>query len=146
ALVAGLDLGLSLEDDVFPHMSVAEGRFQGEPVRVARVSFTGDRSYEISIRADRAEALWRAASDVGRSLGCVRIGLEALMILRAEKGYIVIGKDTDGMTMPHDLGLTGPREKRGDDYIGRRSLFTEDASRPDRKQLVGLVVPQGEPP
>ena len=60
------------------------------------------------------------------------------MILRAEKGYILIGKDTDGVTMPHDLGWGGPRDKRGDEYFGRRSLFTPEAMRPDRRQLVGL--------
>jgi sarcosine oxidase subunit alpha len=146
ALIASLDLGLPLDEPAFPHMHLAEGDFGGDPVRIARVSFTGDRSYEISIRSDRAEALWQATSHAARSLGGTMIGLEALMILRAEKGYIVIGKDTDGMTMPHDLGLGGPREKRGDDYVGRRSLFTEAACRPDRKQLVGLVVGKGEPP
>jgi len=68
------------------------------------------------------------------------------MILRAEKGFIVIGKDTDGTTLPHDLGSEGPRTKRQTEYVGRRSLFTEEASRGDRLQLVGLTVPSGEAP
>jgi sarcosine oxidase, subunit alpha len=76
----------------------------------------------------------------------VPIGLEALMILRAEKGYIVIGKDTDGTTMPQDLGVAGPRTKRQSDYVGRRSLFTDVANKDDRLQLVGLAVAEGEPP
>ena len=68
------------------------------------------------------------------------------MILRAEKGYIVVGKDTDGTTMPHDLGVAGPRNSRPDEYIGKRSLFMPVASDPRRKQLVGLSVAPGEAP
>ena len=68
------------------------------------------------------------------------------MILRAEKGFIVIGKDTDGTTMPHDLGVTGPRNSRTDEYIGKRSLFMPVAANPRRKQLVGLGVAAGEAP
>ncbi len=68
------------------------------------------------------------------------------MILRAEKGYIVVGKDTDGATMPHDLGVTGPRDLRADEYIGKRSLFMPVARDPRRMQLVGLSVAEGEAP
>jgi sarcosine oxidase subunit alpha len=145
-LLEALDLGASLDDASLPHMAITHGRFGGEEVRIARVSFTGDRSYEVSIRADRAEALWARMQQEGRALEAVTIGLEALMILRAEKGYIVIGKDTDGNTMPHDLGVTGPRQKRVAEFVGRRSLFTEEGLRTDRKQLVGLAVAEGEAP
>jgi len=145
-LLATLDLGLSLADADLPHMAIGEGRFAGDLLRVARVSFTGDRSYELSIRADRAEILWRSLQEAGNAFDAVTLGLEALMILRAEKGYIVIGKDTDGTTMPQDLGVDGPRTKRQTDYVGRRSLFTEVAQAPNRLQLVGLAVPDGEPP
>jgi len=145
-LLAALDLGLSLDDRDLPHMAVGEDRFGTDRLRVARVSFTGDRSYELSIRADRAEPLWVRLKEAGKAFDAVTIGLEALMILRAEKGYIVIGKDTDGTTMPHDLGVAGPRIKRQSDYVGRRSLFTEVASKDDRLQLVGLAVAESEPP
>jgi sarcosine oxidase subunit alpha len=146
ALVEALDLNTALDDASLPHMAITHGRFGGEEVRIARVSFTGDRSYEVSIRADRAEALWARMQVEGRALEAVTIGLESLMILRAEKGYIVIGKDTDGATMPHDLGVDGPRQKRLTEFVGRRSLFTEEGTRPDRKQLVGLAVAEGEAP
>jgi sarcosine oxidase subunit alpha len=145
-LLETLNLGLSLDDGGLPHMAIGHGTYAGEPLRIARVSFTGDRSYEISIRADRAEALWARLRQVGEAFDAVLIGLEALMILRAEKGFIVIGKDTDGTTMPHDLGVEAPRAKRRTDHVGRRSLFTEDASRDNRLQLVGLMVPPGESP
>ncbi|WP_244483300.1 glycine cleavage T C-terminal barrel domain-containing protein, partial [Mesorhizobium sp. 1M-11] len=144
ALVAALELGVSLDDGELPHMAVAAGRFGGDAVRVARVSFTGDRSYEISIRADRAEGLWAAMREAGKAFDAVTMGLEAMTLLRAEKGYIVIGKDTDGTTMPHDLGVDGPRQKRGTDYVGRRSLFTEVATAERRLQFVGLKVADGE--
>ena len=68
------------------------------------------------------------------------------MILRAEKGFIVIGKDTDGLTMPHDLGWDRPRQTREDEYLGKRSLFTPEARTGARRQLVGLRVPEGGTP
>ncbi|MCA0000411.1 MULTISPECIES: sarcosine oxidase subunit alpha family protein [unclassified Mesorhizobium] len=145
-LLETVDLGLLLEDSELPHMAVGQGSYDGDEVRITRVSFTGDRSYEISIRADRAEPLWARLRDAGQAFDAVVIGLEALMILRAEKGFIVIGKDTDGTTLPHDLGVGGPRAKRQTEFVGRRSLFTEEASRGDRMQLVGLAVPSGEAP
>ncbi|RWO74770.1 MAG: sarcosine oxidase subunit alpha family protein [Mesorhizobium sp.] len=145
-LLEALGLGLSLGDADLPHMAIAHGSYAGDEVRITRVSFTGDRSYEISIRADRAEPLWAHLRKAGQAFDAVAIGLEALMILRAEKGFIVIGKDTDGTTLPHDLGVDGPRVKRQTEFVGRRSLFTEEASRDNRMQLVGLAVPQGEAP
>ncbi|OHV60413.1 sarcosine oxidase subunit alpha family protein [Mesorhizobium sp. LCM 4577] len=145
-VVEALDLGAALDDASLPHMAIAAGRFAGDEVRIARVSFTGDRSYEISIRADRAEALWARMRQEGRAFDAVLLGLESLMILRAEKGYIVIGKDTDGTTMPHDLGVAGPRTKRAGEFVGRRSLFTEAANSTDRNQLVGLALAEGEAP
>ncbi|MDX8533930.1 sarcosine oxidase subunit alpha family protein [Mesorhizobium sp. VK25A] len=145
-VVEALDLGAALDDASLPHMAIAAGRFAGDEVRIARVSFTGDRSYEISIRADRAEALWTRMQQEGRAFDAVLLGLESLMILRAEKGYIVIGKDTDGTTMPHDLGVAGPRTKRANEFVGRRSLFTEAGNSTDRNQLVGLALREGEAP
>ena len=146
ALLSELALRIDLDDSALPHMAVCDGDFQGGEMRVARVSFTGDRSYEISVPADRAEDLWMQLIELGKRFEAAVIGVEALMILRAEKGYIGIGKDTDGATMPHDLGMAGPRERRLDEYVGRRSLFTEEATRADRRQLVGLSVSAGEPP
>jgi sarcosine oxidase, subunit alpha len=145
-LLAALDLGLALDDASLPHMAFANGAFEGGPLRVARVSFTGDRSYELSVPAGQARRLRAHIVEALRALDGGLLGLEALMILRAEKGFIVIGKDTDGSTMPHDLGAGGPREQRKDEYIGRRSLFIKAAKDPSRKQLVGLSVPIGAAP
>jgi sarcosine oxidase subunit alpha len=144
-VLESLALGVELNDTAFPHMSVALGRFDSRAARIARVSFTGERSYEVSVPAGLAAQLWQRA----RSAGASPIGIEALSILRAEKGYLYVGQDTDGETMPHDLGFGGPRGKRQDSFVGDRSLFTPAASAGDRKQLVGIaaegnvVIPTG---
>lgn len=134
-VVAMLGLGIPLDDAALPHMSMREGSFAGRLARVSRVSFIGERSYEISVPATAAVALWQAARDAGAR----PFGIEALLRLRAEKGFIIVGLDTDGETMPQDIGAGGPREKRTDGYVGDRSLFTPTAQRPDRRQLVGIA-------
>jgi sarcosine oxidase subunit alpha len=144
--VAALGLGVALDDESLPHMAFATGVYGGAPLRIARVSFTGDRSYELSVPATRARALHARIAEKLPGFGGGLLGLEALMILRAEKGFVVVGKDTDGTTMPHDLGASGPRDRRKDEYIGRRSLFTPAAQDKTRKQLVGLAVSTGDPP
>lgn len=146
ALLEAVDLGTPLDDEALPHMATSWGRFGNDAVRITRVSFTGDRSYELSIRADRAAPLWSRLKEAGRAFDAVLLGLEALMLLRAEKGFIVIGKDTDGLTLPMDLGVSTPLAKKPVDFIGRRSLLTEEARRQDRKQLVGLEVLEGNEP
>ncbi len=136
SVIDALDFGIPTEDTALPHMAMREGMFMGRNVRVSRVSFIGERSYEISLPANLVTGLWRKA----RTLGAQPIGVEALSVLRAEKGYIIVGQDTDGETMPHDIGMPGPREKRQDAYVGDRSLFTPAATRHDRRQLVGIAV------
>jgi len=136
------EVGLDVAD--LPHMALSYGKFDGTEVRITRVSFTGDRSYELSIRADRALGLWRALKAAGPAFGAVLLGGEALMILRAEKGYIVIGKDTDGRTRPMDLGVKGPFEKRKGKYLGRRSLHLP-AVADQARDLVGLESLSADP-
>ena len=141
-LLQAVGLGTDLDETALPHMALTWGSFGQEPVRITRVSFTGDRSYELSIRADRVLPLWRALKGAGRAFDAVLLGGEALMILRAEKGYIVIGKDTDGRTRPMDLGVSGPFEKKRGEYIGRRSLSLPAVAEQARA-LVGLESPDG---
>jgi len=145
-LVAALNLDVALDDESLPHMSFATGAFEGGPLRVARVSFTGDRAYELSVPASRARSLRARIKEKLPAFGGGLMGIEALMILRAEKGYVVVGKDTDGTTMPHDLGFRGPREARRDEYVGKRSLFLPIAAERGRKEFVGLAVPAGAAP
>ena len=136
-VLARLATDIDLSDAALPHMAVAEGRVAGLPGRIARVSFTGERSYEISVPAGYGAALWRhlLAADAGVTL----YGIEALSVLRAEKGYILIGTDTDGMTLPVDLGVVAPLRNKTIDFVGKRSLLTPDALRPDRRQFVGVL-------
>jgi sarcosine oxidase subunit alpha len=131
-----LELGVSLDDAGFAHMSVQHGSFRQRPARIARVSFTGERSYEISVPAGLAHTLWQAA----RAAGAAALGVEALGVLRAEKGFLFIGQDTDSETMPQDLGMDGPRQNRRDSYVGDRSLLLPVAKRAGRRQLVGIAA------
>ncbi|MDQ2095540.1 2Fe-2S iron-sulfur cluster-binding protein [Rhodalgimonas zhirmunskyi] len=142
-IVGALGLEVDLSAEAFPHMRLREVVWQGGPLRIARVSFTGDVSFELSIRASRAEELWQALIAAGAPLGAGPLGLEALSIMRAEKGYLIIGKDTDGETMPHDLGFGIPRQKKTVAFIGDRSLHNAKANSTARKQLVGLRVAEG---
>ncbi len=145
-LVATLGLGVALDDQSLPHMAFTTGAYDGAPLRVARVSFTGDRSYELSVPVSRARSLRAKIMAALPAFGGGLMGSEALMILRAEKGFLIIGKDTDGSTMPHDLGVAGPRLQRKDEYIGKRSLFLPVAEDRGRKQLVGIETLPGDAP
>jgi sarcosine oxidase subunit alpha len=145
-LLSAIDFsGAALDDETLPHMSLVHGAYRGDPVRITRVSFTGDRSYELTIRADRAAGLWQDLKDKGAAFDAVLMGSEALLLLRAEKGYIIVGKDTDGLTRPVDLGLNRPLANKKVEFIGKRSLIMDDARRDDRQQFVGLEVADGGP-
>jgi sarcosine oxidase, subunit alpha len=125
ALAPGLDL------EAFPFMTTREADIAGIPAHVFRVSFSGELSYEINVPADAGLALWEKLVEAG----AVPYGTEAMHVLRAEKGYFMIGHETDGSVTPFDLGLAVKPE----DFLGRRSLFRSDTARPDRKQLVGIL-------
>ena len=142
-IVGALDLPLDFSPEHFGHMTFKLSGFQGSPVRISRVSFTGDLSFEISMAPCVAGIVWDALCKAARPLGAGPMGVEALAVLRAEKGYIMIGKDTDGETMPHDLGITLPRMNKKTAFVGDRGLHSDVANSDNRKQLVGLSVPQG---
>lgn len=137
-------LDFSLIEDL-PHMSVCEYQTDNLAFRIARVSFTGEKSFEISVPAGHVANLVELIYPIVKNLGGTFIGVEASSLLRAEKGYILVGKDTDGLTMPQDLGITGPLKSRKDEYLGKRSLFTVEAKSTDRKQLVGVRVGAEQP-
>ena len=145
-IVDALGLDLDISAKAFPHMTFRETKYNGATLRVSRVSFTGDTSFELSIKASAASHLWDLIISKGKLLGASLVGIEALSILRAEKGYVMIGKDTDGETMPHDLGFGIPREKKSTAFVGDRSLHSKKANAKGRKNLVGLAVSQGDKP
>jgi sarcosine oxidase subunit alpha len=120
-------------------MSWQDAKVGGVPARVFRVSFTGALSYEINVPATYGLWLWEAVMEKGAKHGIVPYGTEAMHLLRAEKGFIIVGQETDGTVTPDDLGYGGMVKKSGD-FIGRRSLFRADTRRADRRQLVGLLT------
>jgi sarcosine oxidase subunit alpha len=138
-LVEGIDLSAA----ALPHMGVAHGRICGVPALLFRVSFTGELGFEVNVPADFAPAVWQAICEVGAAHGITPYGTEAMHVLRAEKGYIIIGQETDGTVTPDDVGLSWAIGKNKPDFVGKRSLSRPAMSAPDRKQLVGLLT--GDP-
>jgi sarcosine oxidase subunit alpha len=130
--------GLDLSKDALPHMSVREGAIGGVPVRLFRVSFTGELGFEVNVPADYGRHIWEMIHEAGRPFGIVPYGTETMHVLRAEKGYIVVGQETDGTVAPGDVGLEWAIGKSKKDFVGKRSLLRPDMLKPDRKQLVGL--------
>jgi sarcosine oxidase, subunit alpha len=133
----------------FPFMRMREADIAGIPARVFRVSFSGELSYEINVPAAYGAVLWQRLVEAGAAHGITPYGTEAMHVLRAEKGFLIIGQETDGSVTPVDLGLAAMIKSEGD-FLGRRSLRRPDALRPGRKQLVGLlpenpeeVIPEG---
>jgi len=123
-----------------PHMSVREGFVCGVPTRLMRVSFTGELGYEINVPADYGRAVWEAVWAAGRPYGITPYGTETMHVLRAEKGFIIVGQETDGTVTPDDVGLGGMVSKAKRDFVGKRSLARPDLVAPGRKQLVGLAT------
>ena len=111
----------------------------GVPARVMRISFSGELAYEVNVNANAARHVWEALMAAGAADGITPYGTETMHVLRAEKGFIIVGQDTDGSVTPVDLGMDWIVSKKKD-FIGRRSLFRADTARPDRKHLVGLLT------
>jgi sarcosine oxidase, subunit alpha len=132
------DIGLSSE--AFPHMAVRIGHICGVPTRLFRVSFTGELGFEINVPSDYARSVWDALYTFGKPLGLTPYGTEAMHVLRAERGFVIVGQETDGTVAPDDLGLSGMIAKTKKDFVGKRSLARPDLVAPGRKQLVGLLT------
>ena len=139
-LIAPFVEGIDLSREAMPHMSLREGRFCGAPTRLMRVSFTGELGFEINIAPEYARSIWAALWDAGRDMDAVAYGTEAMHVMRAEKGYIIVGQDTDGTMTPADAGLEWAIGKAKKDFVGKRSLRRPDMIAPNRKQLVGLFT------
>jgi sarcosine oxidase subunit alpha len=140
---------IDLDRESFPFMTVRDAELGGVPVQLFRVSFSGELAYEINLDSHHALDMWRTVMDAGREFDITPYGTETMHVLRAEKGFVIVGQDTDGSVTPVDLRmnwlLSGNK-----DFLGKRSLARADCVRPDRKQLVGLlsvdsktVIPEG---
>jgi sarcosine oxidase subunit alpha len=132
--------GIDLSAESFPHMAIREGTICGVPTRLFRVSFTGELGFEINVPTAYGRALWEKIMAEGARYGITPYGTEAMHVLRAEKGFIIVGQDTDGTVTPYDAGLGWAVGKKKSDFVGKRSLTRPDIVAPGRKQLVGLLT------
>jgi sarcosine oxidase subunit alpha len=141
--LASVGIDPALAPQSMKHMTIREFSMDGMDMRVLRASFSGELGYEINLPADHAERLlerlWSRAAD----FEAVLYGIEALEILRTEKGYIHIGTDTDGTTLPQDIGFARALERKAANFVGRRSLLRPAARDPGRFQLVAMAPRDG---
>ena len=148
-LLDKLGCGIPLDRDSFPFMNVRPAMLAGMPVTLFRVSFSGELAFEINIASNLALAMWNKLMEAGQGFDITPYGTETMHVLRAEKGFVIVGQDTDGSVTPVDLGMNWLLSKHKD-FLGKRSLRRPDCLREDRKQLVGLlssdartVLPEG---
>ena len=139
-VLAALAPDMALDSESFPFMTVKEGVVAGVNARVFRISFTGELSFEINVPWHHGRHLWEALMEAGARYGITPYGTEAMHVLRAERGFIIVGQETDGTTTPHDLGMGWIVSKKKLDFLGKRAWSREDTRREDRKQLVGILT------
>ncbi len=137
-VLVDLGTGLDISAPVFPHMAAATATVAGLAARIVRVSFSGEVSFEVNVPAGSAATFLDAALDAGAAYGIAPYGIEALMTLRMEKGYLHVGSDTDGSSTPDDVGWGHVARAKDSDYIGKRSLLRPGNLDVNRKQFVGL--------
>ncbi|WP_323037894.1 sarcosine oxidase subunit alpha family protein [Pararhodobacter sp.] len=137
----GSDMDLSREGMAF--MDWKEGKIGGFRARIFRISFSGELSYEIAVPASEGQAFWNAVLAAGAEFGMMPYGTEALHVMRAEKGFIMIGDETDGTIIPQDLNLNWAISKKKADFLGKRGMERTNMVSPDRWKLVGLETVDG---
>ncbi len=142
-VVAHLAPDVDLSNEAFPFMAFRETTLaSGIPAHICRISFSGELAYEINVSAWYGLAVWEEVDAIGRPYDITPYGTETMHVLRAEKGYIIVGQDTDGTVTPQDAGMSWVVSKQKD-FIGKRSFARADTSRADRKHLVGLLPGDG---
>jgi len=135
--------GMDVSREALGFMDWRDGQLGGFDARVYRISFSGELSYEIAVPAGRGRALWDALLDAGAEFGAMPYGTECLHVMRAEKGFIMIGDETDGTVIPQDLGLDWAISKKKEEYLGKRAQERAHMTDPDRWKLVGLETLDG---
>ncbi|MFX1766006.1 sarcosine oxidase subunit alpha family protein [Paraburkholderia sp. A1RI-2L] len=130
---------IDFDNAAFPFMSYRNGTVAGVKSRVMRISFSGELAYEVNVPANAGRAVWEAIMAAGAEFNITPYGTETMHVLRAEKGYIIVGQDTDGSVTPFDLGMGG-LVSQTKDFLGRRSLKRSDTAKDGRKQFVGLLT------
>lgn len=139
-LLAPFVEGIELTEEAFPHMSCVNCTVAGYPARLWRVSFTGEIGFEINVAAPYGRDLWEKLWEAGQKYDITAYGTETMHVLRAEKGYIIVGQDTDGTVTPQDAGMEWAIGKKKADFVGMRGLRRPDLVAEGRKQLVGLLT------
>ena len=132
--------GMDVSKETLPFMAYAEGELAGIPARAYRISFSGELSYEIAVPASQGRAFWDKCLEAGEEFGIMPYGTEALHVMRAEKGFIMIGDETDGTVIPQDLNLQWAISKKKDDFLGKRAQERSHMADPNRWKLVGLLT------
>jgi sarcosine oxidase subunit alpha len=135
--------GMDVSAEALPFMTYAAGKIGDFDARVFRISFSGELSYEIAVPAGQGAAFWEALMEAGEEFGIMPYGTETLHILRAEKGFIMIGDETDGTVIPQDLNLQWALSKKKEDYLGKRAHERSHMADPNRWKLVGLETEDG---
>jgi len=139
-IIAPLVEEIDLDATNLPHMALAHGHICGAKLRLFRVSFTGELGFELNVPADHGARVWQAIYEAGVSHGLTAYGTETMHVLRAEKGYIIVGQETDGTVIPADVGLNWAINKKKPDFAGKRSLARAAMKAASRKQMVGLLT------
>jgi sarcosine oxidase, subunit alpha len=139
AVLAAVAPDLDVSNEAFPFMTWRDATVAGLDARVCRISFSGELAYEINVSAWDGLTLWEALIEAGKPYGVTPYGTETMHVLRAEKGYPIIGQDTDGTVTPQDLGMSWVVSKKKVDFVGKRSHRRAENNRPDRKHLVSLL-------
>jgi sarcosine oxidase subunit alpha len=134
---------IELNKDSFPFMCVKDAELCGFPVQLFRVSFSGELAFEVNVDSRNAGQIWQALQAAGEEFDITPYGTETMHVLRAEKGFVIVGQDTDGSVTPVDLRMNWMLSK-DKDFLGKRSLVRSDCLREDRKQLVGLLSADGQ--
>ncbi len=135
--------GMDVSKEALPFMQWRDGKIGDFDARAYRISFSGELSYEIAVPASQGRAFWDALLDAGEEFGVMPYGTECLHILRAEKGFIMIGDETDGTVIPQDLNLQWALSKKKTDYLGKRAHSRSHMADPNRWKLVGLETLDG---
>ena len=135
--------GMDVSKEAIAFMEWKDGQIGGFDARVYRISFSGELSYEIAVPASQGRAFWDALMEAGEEFGVMPYGTEALHVMRAEKGFIMIGDETDGTVIPQDLGLQWAISKKKEDFLGKRAQERSHMVDPDRWRLVGLETTDG---
>ena len=138
-VLATLVSEVDLSGAALPHMGAVRGWICGVPMALFRVSFTGELGFEINVPSDYGPPVWEAVHTAGQPWGITPYGTEAMHVLRAEKGYIIVSQETDGTASPEDVGLGWAIAKSKPDFVGKRSLERAAFRAPGRRQLVGLL-------